>query len=164
MQIGELAEKGVATIQTLRFYEREGLMPSPRGDLSGYRVHNEGDLRWLIFIRQAKILGFSLPEIHDILRMREQGECPCGSVVILAEQHLRTVERHFRQISHFRGALRQALKRWKRTCDQRISGDAYCRLIESTVGDSTKQRIGTSSLDFLKKTRLTLYSSIDSKL
>ena len=62
MQIGELAKSAGVTVQTIRFYERKGLLPSPPRKESGYRIYDEADLRRLQFVRQVKRLGFSLDE------------------------------------------------------------------------------------------------------
>lgn len=138
MQIGEIAEKGSVSVQTVRFYERQGLLLNPPRKDSGYRLYGEADLRRLLFIRQAKALGFSLQEIKEILRMRERGQCPCGSVLSLAERHLQNVERQLRQLSRFRDELRRAVRQWKRSGDQQLSADAFCTLIENTIGSSTR--------------------------
>jgi DNA-binding transcriptional MerR regulator len=140
MQIGELAEKGDVTVQTVRFYERQGLLPNPPRKASGYRVYSGADLRRLLFIRQAKALGFSLKEIHEILRIRERGQCPCGSVLATAEQHLQNVERQIRQLSRFRDELRRAVQEWKKSGDQQLSADAFCTLIENTMSDGKRSR------------------------
>src|SRR2546430_15399315 len=89
MQIGELAKRSAVTVQTVRFYERLRLLPEPQRKDSGYRVYSGPDLKRLLFVRQAKSLGFSLDEIREILRMRERGHCPCGEVITIAERHLR---------------------------------------------------------------------------
>lgn len=135
MQIGELAKKGGVSIQTVRFYERQGLLPDPGRKESGYRVYGEKDLRRLVFIRQAKDLGFSLEEIREILHMRERGQCPCGSVVLLAEQHLQSIERKLQQLSRFREELRRAVRKWKQSGQQQLSANAFCSLIENTMRD-----------------------------
>jgi DNA-binding transcriptional MerR regulator len=80
---------------------RRRLLPEPQRKDSGYRVYSESDLKRLLFIRQAKSLGFSLDEIRDILRMREHGHCPCCEVVSIAERHLRAVEQQLQQLSKF---------------------------------------------------------------
>ncbi len=133
MQIGEFAEKGGVTVQTIRFYERRGLLPKPPRRESGYRVYGDADLRRLLFIRQAKALGFSLDEIREILRMRERGQLPCAKVLRVAEQHLKTIERQVRQLSQFRDELRRAVRQWKRSEQQQLSADAFCALIENTM-------------------------------
>lgn len=142
MQIGDLAEKGSVTVQTVRFYERQGLLPNPPRKDSGYRVYGEADLRRLLFIRHAKALGFSLQEIREILRMRQRGECPCGSVLAIAERHLKNIERQLRQLSTFRDELHRAVKQWKRSGGQQLSADDFCTLIENTIENGTRKRGG----------------------
>lgn len=139
MQIGELAKKVGVSIQTVRFYERQGLLPDPGRKESGYRVYGEKDLRRLAFIRHAKELGFSLDEIRDILRMQQRGQRPCGSVVLLAEQHLTAIESQIRQLFRFRDELRGAITKWKRSGQQQFSPGAFCALIENTMRDGTKK-------------------------
>ena len=134
MQIGKLAKTAGVSVQTVRFYERQGLLPDPGRTDSGYRVYTEAHLRQLRFIRQAKALGFSLEEIKGILRMRSRGQCPCGKVISLAENHLRNVEGQIRRLDSFRLQLSQALKQWKRSGARQVSGDAFCVLIERTMG------------------------------
>ena len=119
MQIGELAKRSAVTVQTVRFYERLRLLPEPQRKDSGYRVYSEPDLKRLLFVRQAKSLGFSLDEIREILRMRERGHCPCGDVVSIAQRHLRTVEEQISQLSKFRDGLSQAVNRGGRGQESR---------------------------------------------
>jgi MerR family copper efflux transcriptional regulator len=133
MQIGELAKLSGVTVQTVRFYERSKLLPEPQRKESGYRVYSEPDLKRLLFVRQAKSLGFSLEEIRDILRMRDRGRCPCGEVIGIAERHLQSVEQQITQLSKFRDGLNQELNHWKKSGKQTISVDAICVLIERTL-------------------------------
>jgi DNA-binding transcriptional MerR regulator len=75
LRISELASRTGTTADTLRYYERLGLLwPSSRTD-SGYRLYAEAELRRLQFIRRAKLLGLSLEEIRDVLRLAEGGQC-----------------------------------------------------------------------------------------
>lgn len=141
MQIGEMARKGGVTVQTVRFYERHGLLPNPPRKESGYRVYGPEDLRRLLFIRHAKALGFSLDEIRGILRMRERKQCPCGSVLSLAERHLQDVEQQIRQLSRFRDELRRAVNKWKQSERRQLLADAFCTLIENTMRNNLKTNI-----------------------
>jgi DNA-binding transcriptional MerR regulator len=134
VKIGELAKKASVGIQTIRFYERQGLLPDPGRTDSGYRRYTEAHLKQLRFIRQAKALGFSLEEIRDILRMRGRGQCPCGKVISLAERHLQSVESQIRRLEDFRRELSKALKQWMRSGARQVSADAFCVLIERTMG------------------------------
>ena len=133
MQIGELAKRAGVTVQTVRFYERLRLLPVPQRKDSGYRIYSGPDLKRLLFIRQAKPLGFSLEEIRDILRMRERGHCPCGEVVNTAQRHLRAVEEQIRQLSKFRDSLSRSVKQWKKSGKPTLSADAFCVLIERAM-------------------------------
>ena len=133
MQIGELAKETRVTVQTVRFYERRGLMPQPLRRESGYRDFGEGDLRRLEFIRQAKGLGFSLQEIRDILQTRERGQCPCTDVSKMAERHLAAAEAEIVRLQRFRRELRQALGTWKQKPTRNLPANAICVLIERTM-------------------------------
>ena len=133
MQIGELAKETRVTVQTVRFYERRGLMPQPLRRESGYRDFGEGDLRRLEFIRQAKGLGFSLQEIRDILQTRERGQCPCTDVTKMAERHLAAAEAEIVRLQRFRRELRQALGTWKQKPTRNLPANAICVLIERTM-------------------------------
>jgi DNA-binding transcriptional MerR regulator len=134
MQIGKLAKTAGVSVQTVRFYERQGLLPDPGRTDSGYRRYTDAQVRQLRFIRQAKALGFSLEEIREILRTRGRGQCPCGKVISLAERHLQNVEGQIRHLETFRRELSKALKQWKPSGARQVSADAFCVLIERTMG------------------------------
>lgn len=133
MQIGNLAKQAGVTVQTVRFYERRGLLPNPQRKDSGYRLYGEDDLHRLRFIRQAKALGFSLDEIKDFLRTRTRGLCPCSDVIKVGEQHLRDIEQQIAKLERFRDELRRAVRNWKKSGQQTIQADAFCTLIERTM-------------------------------
>lgn len=133
MKIGELAEQAAVNIQTVRFYERQGLLPEPPRRESGYRIYGSGDLHRLRFIRQAKVLGFSLKEIATILQMRERGRCPCGEVTRIGQRHLEELGAQIQRLRGFHAELSRAVKAWKRMDNQKVSADAICVLIERTM-------------------------------
>jgi MerR family mercuric resistance operon transcriptional regulator len=138
MQIGELAKKAGVNIQTVRFYERRRLLPDPPRKESGYRIYGPEDLHRLLFIRQAKELGFSLDEIREILAMRAQGACPCSRVVSLAERHLSNIQQTIRQLTSFERALSEALKEWKKSQAPELAADEFCVLIERMMPGASK--------------------------
>ncbi len=138
MKIGELARGAGVGIQTIRFYERQGLLPDPGRTDSGYRRYSDAHLKQLRFIREAKELGFSLDEIREILRMRGRGQCPCGKVISLAEHHLQNVVGQIRRLEGFRRELSKALGQWKRSGARQVSADAFCMLIERTMKGQNK--------------------------
>jgi len=140
MQIGELARRANVTVQTVRFYERQGLLPEPERKESGYRVYGEKELERLLFIRQAQALGFSLNEIKVILQMRGQGECPCGEVLIMAKKHLAAVDNQIRRLTKFRNELGQAVKKWERSGLPTLSAEAFCTLIQNANTGRNQKR------------------------
>ena len=140
MRIGELAHQTGTSVQALRFYERSGLLPKPARTAAGYRVYASGDLRRVELIHQAKRLGFSLEEIRRILRLRQQGSCPCGEVVQMLERHIRETDDHIRNLQRFRRELARTLGDWKQSGDATIPGDVICGLIERTIPSASKEQ------------------------
>ena len=121
------------SVQTVRFYERRKLLSEPVRTQSGYREYGEEELKQLLFVRQAKSLGFSLDEIREIIRSRGRGECPCTDVISIAERHLRDVAEQIRTLQKFREELSRAVKGWKTAGKQTLSAGAICTLIERTM-------------------------------
>jgi len=128
-----LATRAGVNVQTIRFYERLRLLPEPKRTDGRYCSFAESDLKRLLFIRQAKVLGFSLDEIRDILQLRERGRCPCDEVVTIAERHLADVEPQLRNLTRFRDGLQNAVRQWKKSGQQSLSADSICSLIERTA-------------------------------
>lgn len=117
MTIGKLAKVCGVGVETVRFYERQGLIRQPE-KTSGYRIYPEEAIRQIHFIRQAKELGFSLKEIGELLDLRLDGERVCEDVRSLAEGKMAEVERKIRVLQKMRqtlGELVVACKNNKRT-------------------------------------------------
>jgi len=144
MQIGELAKRAGVSVQTIRFYERRGLLPKPQRKDSGYRMYGEEDLRRLRFIRQAKALRFALEEIGELLRMREKGLSPCCDVINIGERHLKEVKRQITELECFRDELTRAIKTWRRSGKPQLPAGSICVLIERTM-DTNRQKKGEKS-------------------
>jgi DNA-binding transcriptional MerR regulator len=136
MRIGDVAKQVGMTVEAVRFYERQGLLPRPPRTEAGYRIYADADLRRLQFIRQAKRLGFSLQEIVRILRLRERGHCPCEEVIETLERHLRETEDQLQRLQAFRDEIAGTLKQWKRNGTRRVPGKVICGLIERTITPS----------------------------
>ena len=81
--IGELADIAGVTSQTVRFYERRGLLPDAERGANGYRVYDEAMLARLRFINVAQAAGLTLSEIRSIIHLRDEGDAPCEHVVTL---------------------------------------------------------------------------------
>lgn len=105
LTIGALARAAGVNIDTVRFYERAGLMPVAARTASSYRVYSADDLGQLRFIRRAKTLGFALDEIAELLKLSRGGAR--AGVKALAQRRLADLERRIRELTVFRDALAQ---------------------------------------------------------
>lgn len=103
--IGQVAERAGVNVQTLRYYERIGLLEDPRRSPSGYRLYRPETVRIIRFIKRAQDLGFSLEEIEHLLELRDDRISSCEEVQDLAEAKIRDVDRRIRDLSALRGAL-----------------------------------------------------------
>ncbi len=110
MRIGEVARAAGVGIDTVRFYEREGLIAEPARRPSGYRVYSSDVVLSLRFIRRAKELGFSLKEISELLRIHQGSASTADEVRELAEQKLDDLEERIRSLQRMRRALRKVME------------------------------------------------------
>jgi MerR family transcriptional regulator, copper efflux regulator len=129
--IGRLARLVGVKPDTIRFYERRGLLPKPQRMASGYRVYDDRALKQVRFIRRAQSLGFGLDQIRRILSLRAQGKETCRCVIEMAEATLAETEAKLKALQEFRDALARNLERWKRVPRGRLVAE-FCALIESS--------------------------------
>ncbi|BAH39911.1 MAG TPA: MerR family DNA-binding transcriptional regulator [Gemmatimonas aurantiaca] len=125
--ISELAEHTGTTPETIRYYERVGVLPAAHRQGNGrYRRYDATDVRRLTFIRRARDLGFSLDVVRNLLHLSEQPDHPCDEVDRLAREQLVAVDRKLEQLL----TLREALSQLTQCCD---SGHAMseCRILSS---------------------------------
>jgi MerR family copper efflux transcriptional regulator len=129
MRIGELAGKAGVGIETIRYYEREGLLAAPRRRPSGYRVYDEATIARLRFIRRTKELGFSLDEIKQLLGLWFNASTRCTHVRDRAASKIADIEEKIRSLQGMKRALRKLVAQ----CETRNSLDD-CPLLEG-LGD-----------------------------
>jgi len=103
--IGRLATAAGVTPDTLRFYERERLVSPAAKTPAGYRLYDAGSIRRVRFIRTAQHCGFSLAEIHELLKLRQDGEACCADVRSLAIQKKLRIEQKLRTLQAMSSAL-----------------------------------------------------------
>ena len=135
MKIGELARRGEVNIDTVRYYERQGLLPQPRRQASGYRSYGNEDVARLRFVRRAKELGFSLEEIAELLRLSSAADAHRSEVRTLAARRLADVESRLAELERIRSVLADLVHR----CSGQgaISG---CPIIEAVVTPTPSSR------------------------
>jgi DNA-binding transcriptional MerR regulator len=132
MKIGELGRATGFKDKTIRYYERQGLVPDPGRTSSGYREYGPEDVDRLQFVRKAKRLGLSLEEIRGILRIHDEREPTCSHVRGLLDQKLVQVDALLRDLQAFRRELAQLRKRAAATTDCRPGGGRICGIIENS--------------------------------
>jgi Hg(II)-responsive transcriptional regulator len=107
MRIGEVAAEAAVNVQTLRYYERVGLLPKPARRRSGYRAYDVQIVRRVRFIKRAQELGFTLAEIADLLAFREQSESACAQVEARSSTTLDRIDDKIRDLESMRAALKE---------------------------------------------------------
>ena len=106
MNISKLAKSAQVAVDTVRYYEREGLLPAAARTAAGYRVYNAQSLQRLRFIRRSKSLGFSLHEVANLLKLTDS-DGPSASVRDLTLDKLELVNQKIDDLQRMRDALQQ---------------------------------------------------------
>jgi DNA-binding transcriptional MerR regulator len=112
LRSGELARLAGVSAETLRHYERKGLLVKPRRSRNGYREYPPSALDRVRLVQRALGVGFTLNELARILKTRDTGGVPCRDVRQLAERKLEEVEAQLGQLTNLRDDLRDLLKDW----------------------------------------------------
>jgi DNA-binding transcriptional MerR regulator len=102
LRVGELADAVSVTADTIRYYERAGLLPSPSRTPSGYRAYDAGAVDRLRFIQGAQRLGLRLSDIRDLLAVRDTGTCPCEPAEDLLSRRLTEVDAEIARLTALR--------------------------------------------------------------
>ena len=128
-KIGAVARRAEIGVETLRYYERLGLLGSPRRTESGYRLYTDAIFVRLDFIRKAQAMGFTLEEIARIIQESEKGQSPCAEVRRIARRKLDELDRRLKQLRQYRNELAQTLADWE---TKGAAAGKVCGLIESS--------------------------------
>ena len=112
LSIGQLAGEAGVNVETIRFYERKGLIPEPPRSASGYRQYTEQDVARIKFIKRAQVLGFTLKEVSELLALRVDPETTCAQVKVQAERKIAQIDEKM----HALVAMKSALQKLAATC------------------------------------------------
>ncbi len=141
MRRGELAERVGVHPETVRYYERRGLLSPPPRSQSGYRDYPESAVRILQFIKRAQHLGFTLDDVSELLRLAKAGPGACGAAVDVATARLDQVTRKLEDLQRARTALADLIAR----CDD-PRAEPGCSLLHALQQDpDTASGPGTGS-------------------
>lgn len=128
LRIGELARLATTSADTLRYYERVGLLPPAPRTPAGYRLYDPSTAERVAFIRKAQALGLSLEQIRDVLRIAADGTPPCEHVRATLQRRLHEVDARIEEMESLRVTLRRALSRSRRLP---LAASCVCGIIES---------------------------------
>jgi DNA-binding transcriptional MerR regulator len=140
MQSGELARQAGVSTDTLRHYERLGLLPKAPRTPGGYRDYPAQTLERVRLIRRALSVGFSLPELTAILKIRDEGGVPCHRVRALAESKLSEVQEKIKEPVGMRKQLEQTLKSWDAKLAHVRPGE-QARLLDGLAESTASRRL-----------------------
>ena len=129
MLIGELAETVGLPSQTIRFYERRGLLPNPSRGANGYRRYDESTIPRVQFIRTAQAAGLTLAEIGTILELRHDGRVPCTHVVALLHRKLDAVHARQHELAAVAAELEERIHRSHRLSPADCSDADICHIL-----------------------------------
>jgi MerR family mercuric resistance operon transcriptional regulator len=109
--IGALSKHTGTNIETIRYYERIGLLPAAGRSSGGYRQYAASHLKRLNFIRRARALGFSIEEVRTLLRLSDERERSCAEVRVVAEAHLKDVRAKIVDLRRMESVLKATVAR-----------------------------------------------------
>jgi DNA-binding transcriptional MerR regulator len=130
--IGRVAALAEVSRDTIRYYERLGLLPTPLRTPAGYRLYGDAIVHRLDVIRSAQKFGFSLGEIARFLRVRESGGKPCGEVRAAAQRMLETIDQQIADLKATRKRMTHTLQAWDEKLT-RTPANAPAHLLETLV-------------------------------
>jgi len=136
MKIGELAERSGCLVETIRYYERIGLLAPPERSSNNYRAYNEQHAERLLFIRHCRALDMTLDEIRTLLNFRDRSEQNCIGVNELLDKHIGHVVDRIRSLS----ALEKQLRELRSRCLATDSTGA-CEILQALGGNDVSSEV-----------------------
>jgi DNA-binding transcriptional MerR regulator len=135
----DVARQCGVSADTLRHYERKGLLPRPARSRNGYRRYPPDTVARVLLVQRALVVGFTLDELARVLHERDRGEAPCRGVRDLVATRLADLDGRLRQLTALRRELRHLLATWDRTLAATPAGQP-AHLLQSLVGNAALAR------------------------
>lgn len=135
MKIGELAQVAQCTVATVRYYEKEGLLPAPARTAGNFRQYGPAHVERLRFIRNCRALDMSQEEIHSLLRLADQPAEGCGAINAVFDQHMAHVDERLRELTQ----LKQQLAALRQRCQNDQAVDA-CGILQGLAAMETEPK------------------------
>ena len=109
--IGAASTMSGVNIETIRYYEREGIVPRAARTAAGHRVYGDADIARLRFVKRCRDLGFPIPDIRTLIDLSAGSDAPCADVKALGERHLHGVRRKLEELGRLERALVELVER-----------------------------------------------------
>jgi Cd(II)/Pb(II)-responsive transcriptional regulator len=126
LKIGDLARRTQCQAETIRYYEREGLLPAPNRTAGNYRVYGQGHIDRLLFIRNCRLLDMTLDEIRQLLRLRDTPQKNCDAAHALLDEHIAHVSSRLAELK----LLERQLKALREQCGPLRDDDKECGILD----------------------------------
>lgn len=131
MTVAKLAQATRVSSDTIRYYVRVGLLEPSRQQENNYQLFSQQDAERLKFIHDAKLLGFSLKEIREIIEQADNGSSPCPIVREIIQNRIEETRRKLAELKSLQDRMEAALAKWNNMPDGIPDGHCICHLIES---------------------------------
>lgn len=126
MTIGLLAKKSDVTVETVKFYEKEGILPKPHKPSSGFRNYPEDYVSRIQFIKRAQELGFTLREVKELLKLKVDKKATCGQVMKKADEKIAEVDQKIKDLQQ----MKKSLKQIRECCEDGTQTLTECPILE----------------------------------
>lgn len=136
MKIGELAQAAQCPVETIRYYEKEGLLPAPARTAGNFRVYGPPHVDRLRFIRNCRALDMSQEEIHTLLGLSDRPADGCGAINTVFDHHIAHVDERIRELTH----LKLQLAALRERCQTEQAVDA-CGILQGLASMETEERL-----------------------
>jgi len=133
MQVKDIAKAANVSTDAVRFYTKKGLLKPKRNNLNNYYLYSHADLVRLRFISKAKILGYTLNEIKQIIQASEKKQTPCPLVRNIIEKRIKENKKKFEEAMALQKRMEKALRQWEEMDDAIPIGHSICHLIEAAT-------------------------------
>lgn len=151
LRSGELARATGVSSDTLRHYERVGILPAPLRNTSGYRLYAQDAADRVRLVQRALQLGFTLAELSEILRARDRGDVPCHRVLKMTEEKLRSLEQRIQELRRTQRYMSTLVRDWRALLAHTAPG-GKAMLLQSL---DDKPKLRAKPVDNLKRRKRT---------
>jgi len=133
LKIGELTKLTGCPVETIRYYEKQGLLSEPGRTAGGYRAYTNTDVERLNFIRNCRALDMSLDEIRSLLELRDKPLASCDEVNVVLDEHIEHVAQRLRELTELHEALRNLRGQCSGQCQS-----AHCGVLKGLVAAESR--------------------------